>query len=246
MITTVEAMTKLYRLTSVIDDWPHRGARHNNVKVTWFVCERDYDPGFDYATLLDRPLPSDDDPYAQGLVDERFTRYEADQLAEYLRTAHDTDVEIAEVSVPINVGYLDSEGRWITYMPVGAIPVGGDCDFYTLSKHDDYSLPFKAWGYYRIDFEDRITREETENMRQFPGDAATVVSASHTPGCDGNVVVEAIDGYVEMRGRGADELCGPSDDGDSTPNSGAVVRFSASEARELAGLLLAAADAICR
>ena len=50
--------TKLYRLTSVIDDWPHRGARYNNVHVIWFVDKRDYDPGFDYATLLDRPLPA--------------------------------------------------------------------------------------------------------------------------------------------------------------------------------------------
>ena len=54
-MTTTE--TRLYRLVSVIDDWPHRGARYNNVRVTWFVNRRDYDPGFDYAALLDRPLP---------------------------------------------------------------------------------------------------------------------------------------------------------------------------------------------
>ena len=36
-------------------------------------------------------------------------------------------------------------------MPISAIAVGGACDFYMLSEHDDYSLPFKAWGYYSID-----------------------------------------------------------------------------------------------
>ena len=145
--------TKLYRLTSVIDDWPHRRARYNNVHVTWFVNKRDYDPGFDYTALLDRPLPPagwkwDGDPadrekyaYHESLVDELFTWSEANQLAEYLREAHDTDVDIAEVTVPI-------DGR---YMPISAIAVGGDCDFYMLSEHDDYTLPFKAWGYYRVD-----------------------------------------------------------------------------------------------
>jgi len=82
------------------------------------------------------------------------------------------------------------------------------------------------------------------NMRQFPGDAATVISGSHTPGCAGNVAVEVMDGYVEMRARGADELAGPPDDSDSTPNSGTVTGLSAAQARDLARLLLAAAAAI--
>ena len=43
----------------------------------------------------------------------------------------------------------------MAYLPTGAIPVGGDCDFYMLSEHDDYNLPFRAWGYYVID--DRCT-----------------------------------------------------------------------------------------
>ena len=139
--------TNLYRPASVIDDWPHRGQRYNNVRVIWFINKRDNDPGFDYATLLDRPLPPGEGySYEQGNVDELFTRREADQLAEYLREAHDTDVDIVEVSAPINGGY----------MPVSALAVGGDCDFYMLSEHDDYSLPFKAWGYYVID--DRCNR----------------------------------------------------------------------------------------
>src|SRR5262245_3636248 len=114
--TNVEPTTKLYRLTSVIDNWPDRGARYNNVRVTWFVVGRDYDPGFDYATLLDRPLPRCS--YGQDNVDELFTRHEADQFAEYLRNVHGTDVDITEVSAPIN-------GE---YMPIGAIPVGGPRD----------------------------------------------------------------------------------------------------------------------
>ncbi len=81
-------------------------------------------------------------------------------------------------------------------------------------------------------------------IRQFPGDAATLVWGSYTPGCDGNVTVEAMAGYIELRARGADELAGPPDDGDPRPNSGTVTGLDADEARELARLLLAAAAAI--
>jgi len=106
------------------------------------VYERDYDPAFDYATLLDRPLPPGQDySYEQLCADELFTRGEADQLSEYLRQTYDTDVDIAEVSVPINAGYF----------PISALPVGGNDDIYMLSQRDDYCLPFKACGYYAID-----------------------------------------------------------------------------------------------
>jgi len=45
--------TKLYNVTSVIDGWPHRGSVYDGVRVTWFVLDRDTDPGFDYPALLD-------------------------------------------------------------------------------------------------------------------------------------------------------------------------------------------------
>ena len=149
MTTNTETITKLYRLTSVIDDWPHRGKRYNNVAVTWFVDERDYYPDFDYRKLLTRI-----DAYGIGAIDELFTREEADQLAEYLLTPpNPTEVEITEVDLPLNANVAG----------VGAIAVGGDCDFYMLSEHDDYNLPFKAWGYYRID-DDSLMFESLEDL----------------------------------------------------------------------------------
>jgi hypothetical protein len=153
MTTNVEIVTKLYRLTSVIDDWPHRGKRYNNVTLVWFVDKRDYDPGYDYPTLLGRPTAPDDHSYEKDYVDELFTRDEADQLAQYLQEAHDTDVTITEVSTPVPDNIIG----------VGAIAVGGDCDFYMLSEHDDYTLPFKAWGYYRVD-DDSLLFESLEDL----------------------------------------------------------------------------------
>lgn len=130
---------KLFSVTSVIDDWPHRGGRFNGVAVDWFVVERSYDPRFDYATLIDRPIA---DCYGgSDCVDELFTADEARQFEKYLLTTHDTSVRIEEVPVPINGGH----------MPIGGVPVGGPSDFHMLSKHSEYNLPFQVWGYYRID-----------------------------------------------------------------------------------------------
>jgi hypothetical protein len=133
---------QLYSVISVIDDWSHRGIRYDNVEVIWFVDERGYDPGFDYAALLS---PGDETTGCDDmLVFDLFTREEADQLAEYLRVAHQEAVVIREVDMPIKRGY----------MPISGIAVGGDCNFYMLSEHKDYDLPFRVWGYYRIFYED--------------------------------------------------------------------------------------------
>jgi hypothetical protein len=143
--------TNLYRLASVIDDWPHRTRRYKDVHVEWWVEHRSYDPGFNYEALLGQPLPpplphgDGHYTYEQGIVDEMFTRDEADQLAAYLKTAHNTDVTITEVPKPIPTG-RDGAG----FLPTGAIAVGGSSDFYMLSKHEDYDLPFSAWGYYNV------------------------------------------------------------------------------------------------
>jgi hypothetical protein len=152
MTTNIETATQLYDVRSVIDNWPHRGYRYDNVRVIWFVDKRDYDLGLDYATLLGRPFTrGEPHSYEQDYVEELFTREEADQLAEYLRTAHDTDVSIEPISTPVP-GNI---------MGVGAIAVGGPCDFYMLSDEDGYSLPFKAWGYYSIEPLDVVRKSPT-------------------------------------------------------------------------------------
>jgi hypothetical protein len=35
-------------------------------------------------------------------------------------------------------------------MGVGTLPVGGDSDFYMLSKAPDYPLPFSVWGHFDL------------------------------------------------------------------------------------------------
>jgi hypothetical protein len=141
--------TKLYNVTSVIDGWPHRGSVYNGVQVIWFVESRDTDPGFDYAAMLegcDLPALLPANTYERGLVDDLFTEDEAAQLAAYLKTAHDIDVEITEEPLPIATRSADG----VELMSVSALAVGGTDDFYNLYMHDEYTLQFRVCGYFSM------------------------------------------------------------------------------------------------
>jgi hypothetical protein len=135
--------TKVYRVTSVIDRWPHRGARWNGVKVTWLTY-RDQ-PIAPYRVLLAGDY---DDPYAQSLADELFTEEEATALARYLREAHGQDVTVTEVRLPMPTRSPEGDG----FIGVSAIPCGGDTDQYMLYREPGYDLPFEVSGYYSIDY----------------------------------------------------------------------------------------------
>ncbi|MGH3499764.1 MAG: hypothetical protein ACRDQA_02505 [Nocardioidaceae bacterium] len=150
--TAVDTKVKLYRLTSVIDGWPHRDALYDGVKVEWFVEDRPVPVG-DYRQLLS-PYREEARFDGQGtivagsdLVDELFTAEEAEQFAEYLKTAHDEDVTRTEVELPRPL-YNENGAE---YLSVGSVPVGGGTDFHMLSHQESYELPFKVWGYYRVE-----------------------------------------------------------------------------------------------
>lgn len=145
-MTTTTTRTRLYEVTSVIDEWQHRRARWNGVQVTWFVHKRATDPAFDYAALLDRPLPPGDDySYERGLVDESFTQDEAERFTAHLKTTFGEEAEIRELPLPIA-----TRSGGCDRIPIGALAVGGTDDIHMLSKHETYDLPFDVWGYYNM------------------------------------------------------------------------------------------------
>ena len=80
--------------------------------------------------------------YAEGFVEELFTWDEAQQLKGYLeRRQRDVgETVIKEVSLPV-------ENCWMGFH---ARAVGGGDDFYMLSEHPEYSLPFKVLGYFNL------------------------------------------------------------------------------------------------
>lgn len=142
---SIKSATHLYRLTSTIDVWQHRGGRYADVEIEWFVHDRATVP--DYSALLDRPLPEGPYSYEQGLVDDLFTREEADQFAAYLKSRHGDSVVLQEVPVPV----ATRSPHGVGLIGISAVPVGGCTDFHMLSDEDGYDLPFKVWGWYTVE-----------------------------------------------------------------------------------------------
>jgi hypothetical protein len=130
---------KLFQVSTVVKEYS--GCK--DVAFHWFK-EKSSGPERPYAQLVagwpDNCGPGDSKAYAEGYIDELFSEDEAGQLTGYLsRFAADEGVTtIDEVALPVAnncMGY-------------GALPVGGDNDFYMLSRKKGYPLPFSVWGYY--------------------------------------------------------------------------------------------------
>jgi hypothetical protein len=139
----------LYRATSVIDGWPHRGNHWNGVHVTWFAADRDRPPARWHELLTG----DYGDPYARSLADELFTVGEGAALARYLKDNHGADVTITAVPLPL----ATREGEAML-LGCSAVAVGGDCDFYMLSEGPEYDLSLKVWGYYHMGAELRAEK----------------------------------------------------------------------------------------
>jgi hypothetical protein len=107
--------------------------------VTFIWFRNDPARGRRYRDLI---RDCDPGPYAKGYIDELFTQEEAEALKQYLdRNYGDAGTNtIHKVDLPV-------AGNT---MGVGAIAVGGGTDFYMLDKDEEYSLPFKVWGYFDL------------------------------------------------------------------------------------------------
>jgi len=82
--------------------------------------------------------------YTASVIEQTFSKAEVRQLHAYFSQFGGMRLKAKRVQPPDNhcIGY-------------GAYPVGGGTDFYTFSEADDYSLPFKVWGFF--DLRDRET-----------------------------------------------------------------------------------------
>lgn len=149
MTTTITDL-KLYTLKSVCSLWPHRGYRYDGMHVWWLVWDRP-DPIGDYSALLDETTEYQSEDgrtrvTGHELADELFTAGEASLFAEYLKSTHDEDVTLVEVSLPIAVRDEHGNEQW----SLGQSPFGGGVDMYCMWREDGYSLPFKVGGYYDV------------------------------------------------------------------------------------------------
>jgi hypothetical protein len=113
-----------------------------------------------YADLIKDYEPGDRDAiYAEEFIEELFTWDEARQLKAYLdqHPGDQGDTVIKEMTLPV-------ENNMMGFL---AHPVGGGDDFYMLSEKPEYSLPFKVWGYYRLEGCTLIDNGDTYRHRLF-------------------------------------------------------------------------------
>ena len=122
---------------------------YKNVWIAWFMHKRPrqlFGPegslGVPYAAVIRGYDEADESGrlYCEGAVEERFTIDEARSLVDWLREHRDDDAKLTTVDLPFRKNC----------MGVGAQAVGGETDFYMISKNPDYDLPFEVFGFYDV------------------------------------------------------------------------------------------------
>jgi hypothetical protein len=122
---------------------------YKDVPAQWFVAERArllFGPdgwlGVPYESVI-TGYSADDEyrHYCEDALEEFFTHDEAAAFVEFIKThRNDTSALITPVELPIQSNQ----------MGVGALPIGGDTDFFMIGDSLDYGLPFKVWGFMRF------------------------------------------------------------------------------------------------
>ena len=130
--------TKLYKVYSTIDDWPHRAERYNGVSVTWYVRERE-EPPVPYEEAIEAP-DRVSHIYLQSLLDGLFTEKELSMFRKYLAEKHGNKVSAKVVELPLTG----------CEMAVWDLPLDSRRNIHLLDEEECYDLPFKVGGWYDI------------------------------------------------------------------------------------------------
>ena len=135
-------MRELFQVHSVAREY--RGRR--DVTFHWFITNRDGKPSVPYSEAITNYQAGN--LYAEGAIEEMFTREQADLLVAYLKNYPSTEhVEPAGLPIPDNrAGY-------------GAAAVGGPTDFYMLADTEGYDLPFSVWGFFDLSRSEAVAGE---------------------------------------------------------------------------------------
>lgn len=132
-------MTKLFRVRSKINHFPHEERIYDSVELCWFVVYREC-PAFSYERLVEEYGEKSDGSsfISENNLNELFTEEEAKILKEYILRVHKQGCVVKEANLPLeyySFGYED-------------IVLGYEEGLYKLNEEDGYDLPFIVWGYY--------------------------------------------------------------------------------------------------
>lgn len=149
-------MKELYSVHSLVRGFSYKGTTYEEVKVTWFVVERQaplapYEEAIqDYGQLAER-----DRAFPREFIDEQFSRSEAEALKTYLdrRPGLATGIEPVELPVMANASGCRR------------LPRGEGSDFLLLHREKGYPLPFRVEGYFSVRFaEPRVEGDDRQTV----------------------------------------------------------------------------------
>ena len=145
-------MNELFSVHSLARDFVYQGKQYEEVKITWFVVERQAPP-VPYADAIQDygQLDEKDRAFPEGYINEQFSRPEAEALKKYLERRPDAATQVEEIGLPV---LANASG-------CRRLPRGNGNDFYPLHREKSYSLPFKVEGYFSVRFaEPKVSGDE--------------------------------------------------------------------------------------
>ena len=136
-------MNELFSVHSLARDFVYQGKQYEEVKITWFVVERQA-PLVPYADAIQDygQLDEKDRAFSEGYINEQFSGPEAAALKKYLERRPDAATQVEEIELPV---LPNASG-------CRRLPRGNGNDFYLLHREKSYSLPFKVEGYFSVRF----------------------------------------------------------------------------------------------
>ncbi len=137
---------RLYRVYSVVNNFPYRSVYYDNLRISWFMVGRkEPQVPFEEVIVDYEKLSLAAKVHPENFIKELFTREEAQLLKRYLDSPGKFNATVEVCELPVNdhaMGYHD-------------FPPGPGIDFFILSDKENYNLPFRVEGVFNTNVADR-------------------------------------------------------------------------------------------
>jgi hypothetical protein len=137
------AVSTIFSVHSLARDFQYDGKQYEEVKINWFVREREA-PLMPYPAAIQdyNQLDEKERVFPEEYLDEQFSREEAEALKKYLDRRPDMTTLVEGIELPVAANTRGCR----------RLSRGNGSDFYILHREKAYSLPFKAEGFFSVRF----------------------------------------------------------------------------------------------
>lgn len=136
-------MTELYSVHSLVRGFAYEGTAYEEVKITWFVSDRQTPLAPYESAIMDYDQMAEKDrAFPEEYLNEQFSRQEAEALKKHLDRRPEVTTRIEAVELPVMANASGCR----------RLPRGNGNDFIGLYREKGYALPFKVEGYFSVRF----------------------------------------------------------------------------------------------